>query len=292
MGREEIFIMCQLDHPNIVRLEEVYESHSEIYLVQELCLGGELFDRLDEQPDYHYNEVECARLVKQILCSVRYCHSKGIVHRDLKLENFLFSSKDPKTSQLKMIDFGLSKHFFQGEVQTDAVGTPYTVAPEIIKGNYNEKCDVWAIGVIAFLLLSGEPPFGGCGGPEPMMEVRANILGGDYRFEPAEIWDTVSELGKDFIRTVLVTDPVARPNACEAQEHNWIQHYSTQTQPTTPSQLLVCFKLILLCQLVFVEPIETFLHCLFNFLFVTVFKFVLQLLLIECVPHSETIVFK
>ena len=105
--REEIFIMCQLDHPNIVRLEEVYESHSEIYLVQELCLGGELFDRLDEQPDYHYNEVECARLVKQILCSVRYCHSKGIVHRDLKLENFLFSSKDPKTSQLKMIDFGM-----------------------------------------------------------------------------------------------------------------------------------------------------------------------------------------
>lgn len=83
--REEIFIMCQLDHPNIVRLEEVYESHSEIYLVQELCLGGELFDRLDEQPDYHYTEGECARLIKQMLCAVRYLHSKGIIHRDLKL---------------------------------------------------------------------------------------------------------------------------------------------------------------------------------------------------------------
>lgn len=91
--REEIFIMCQLDHPNIVRLEEVYESHSEIYLVQELCVGGELFDRLDEQPDYHYTEAECARLVKQMLSAVRYLHSKGIIHRDLKLENFLFSSK-------------------------------------------------------------------------------------------------------------------------------------------------------------------------------------------------------
>ena len=79
--REEIYIMCQLDHPNIVRLEEVYESHSEIYLVQELCLGGELFDRLDEQPDYHYTEAECARLVKQMLCAVRYLHSKGIIHR-------------------------------------------------------------------------------------------------------------------------------------------------------------------------------------------------------------------
>lgn len=75
--REEIFIMCQLDHPNIVRLEEVYESHSEIYLVQELCLGGELFDRLDEQPDYHYTEAQCARLVKQMLSAVRYLHSKG-----------------------------------------------------------------------------------------------------------------------------------------------------------------------------------------------------------------------
>jgi Protein kinase domain len=83
--REEIFIMCQLDHPNIVRLEEVYESHSEIYLVQELCVGGELFDRLDEQPDYRYTEGECARLIKQMLCAVRYLHSRGIIHRDLKL---------------------------------------------------------------------------------------------------------------------------------------------------------------------------------------------------------------
>jgi hypothetical protein len=100
--REEIFIMCQLDHPNIVRLEEVYESHNEIYLVQELCLGGELFDRLDEQPDYHYTEAECARLVKQMLCAMRYLHSKGIIHRDLKLENFLFSSTSTD-SELKMI---------------------------------------------------------------------------------------------------------------------------------------------------------------------------------------------
>jgi calcium-dependent protein kinase len=108
-----------LDHPNIVRLEEVYESHSEIYLVQELCLGGELFDRLDEQPDYHYTEAECARLVKQMLSAVRYLHSKGIIHRDLKLENFLFTSTSA-TSELKMIDFGLSKHFRYGEVQHEA----------------------------------------------------------------------------------------------------------------------------------------------------------------------------
>jgi len=220
--REEIFIMCQLDHPNIVRLEEVYESHSEIYLVQELCMGGELFDRLDEQPDYHYTETECARLIKQMLCAVRYLHSKGIIHRDLKLENFLFSSS-AQDSELKMIDFGLSKHFRYGEVQHEAVGTPYTVAPEVIRGQYDERCDIWAIGVIAFLLFSGDPPFGGCGGSESLMVVRQNILDGDFEFEPAEIWDLVSDLGKIFVQDLLVTDPKKRPLAREAQRHSWLK---------------------------------------------------------------------
>lgn len=146
---------CQLDHPNIVRLEEVYESNDEIYLVMELCVGGDLFDRLDEQPDYRYTEGECARMVKQICSSVRYLHSKGIIHRDLKLENFLFSTTE-KDAELKMCDFGLSKHFQVGEKQSEVVGTPYSVAPEVILGNYDEKCDVWAIGVVTFLLLSGE----------------------------------------------------------------------------------------------------------------------------------------
>jgi calcium-dependent protein kinase len=100
--RDEITIMCQLDHPNIIRLIEVYESFTEMFLVQELCTGGDLFDQLDKQPDYHYTERQCARLVKQMLCAVRYLHSKGIIHRDLKLENFLFSSNSPD-SDLKMI---------------------------------------------------------------------------------------------------------------------------------------------------------------------------------------------
>ncbi len=225
--REEIFIMCQLDHPNIVRLEEVYESHSEIYLVQELCVGGELFDRLDEQPDYHYTEAECARLVKQMLSAVRYLHSKGIIHRDLKLENFLFSSK-AQDSELKMIDFGLSKHFRFGEVHHEAVGTPYTVAPEVIHGSYDERCDIWAIGVITFLLLSGDPPFGGCGGTEPLLTVRANILACNYGFEPEDIWGLVSEKAKDFVRALLVVEPKHRPTAREAQKHSWLKEWASR----------------------------------------------------------------
>jgi len=222
--REEIAIMCQLDHPNIIRLEEVYESEREIYLVQELCTGGELFDRLDELEEYRYDEGECVRLVKMMVCGVRYIHSKGIIHRDLKLENFLFSNSSPD-SELKMIDFGLSKHFQSGDIQHEAVGTPYTVSPEVIRGTYDERCDVWAIGVISYLLLSGDPPFGGCGGPEPLLQVRSNILEGKYGFEPKDIWRNVSDRAKEFIVSLLVTDPNNRPTATDCQQLTWLRDY-------------------------------------------------------------------
>ncbi|KAL7570217.1 hypothetical protein ACA910_020644 [Epithemia clementina (nom. ined.)] len=219
--RNEIFIMCQLDHPNIVRIEEVYESTNEIFIVQELCLGGDLFDRLDEQPDYHYTEPQCARLVKQMLSAIRYLHSKGIIHRDLKLENFLFSTPDPQ-SELRMIDFGLSKHFIAGQHHHEKVGTPYTVAPEIIQGHYDEKCDIWALGVITYLLLSGETPFGGLDGEHPLL-VKQNIQRAHLAFEPADLWESVSSDAIAFVKRLLKGDPAMRPTAREAQRDNWIQ---------------------------------------------------------------------
>ena len=247
--RQEIYIMCQLDHPNIIRLEEVYESHNEIFLVQEYCKGGDLFDRLNDQhPHYHYSEIQCAKLVSVILCSVRYLHSKGIIHRDLKLENFLFSSKSPD-SELKLIDFGLSKHFKFGEIQHESVGTPYTVAPEVILGNYDARCDIWGIGVITFLLLSGYPPFGGCAGSsESLMPVRNNILSGSFRFEPSHIWANVSDLAKNFIKSLLTTNPNLRPTAEGAQQLPWIKEFSQRHNPSSNNlnpnvvRSLVAFK--------------------------------------------------
>mmetsp|Transcript_22324 Transcript_22324/g.25383 ORF Transcript_22324/g.25383 Transcript_22324/m.25383 type:complete len:412 (-) Transcript_22324:1774-3009(-) len=229
---DEIQIMCELEHPNIIRLQEVYESEDDIYLVEELCTGGELFDKLDEQPDYHYTEEKCADLIAKMLKALNYLHSQGIVHRDLKLENFLFSDQTEE-SNLKMIDFGLSKHFQFGEVHHEAVGTPYTVAPEVIKGSYDERCDIWAIGVIAYLLLSGDPPFGGCGGPETLIQVRRNILSGAFRFEPSEIWDYVSEEAKEFIMTLLQVEPSERPTAKEILRtspwlHKWHQGFGKE----------------------------------------------------------------
>eukprot|EP00934_Nitzschia_sp_Nitz4_P005363 Nitzschia sp. Nitz4//scaffold11_size288233//284721//287471//NITZ4_000830-RA/size288233-snap-gene-0.68-mRNA-1//-1//CDS//3329534242//5353//frame0 len=221
--QREVGIMCQLDHPNIVRLEEVYENENEIYLIQELCTGGDLFDRLEEQTDYHYSEAHCARLVKQMLCAVRYLHSKNVIHRDIKLENFLFSSSS-NDSELKLIDFGLSKHFTQ-ELEQESVGTPYTVAPEVITSKYNEKVDIWAIGVITYLLLSGETPFGGADGEE-LEEVRRNILRAKCSFEPEEIWNVVSDSAKKFVVRLLNPDSEKRPTAKEAQKDDWLQVYA------------------------------------------------------------------
>jgi calcium-dependent protein kinase len=196
-----------------------------------LCSGGDLFDRLEAQPDYHYSEVQCAKLVKQMLSAVRYLHSRKIIHRDLKLENFLFDSED--SDDLKMIDFGLSKHFKSaGAVHHEAVGTPYAVAPEIIRGSYDEKVDVWSMGVITYLLLSGDSPFGGVDG-EPLMCVRDNILKCQLVFEPREIWDEVSEEGKNFVRRLLTSDPTKRPTARDAQRDEWLQIYSNKNVEDT-----------------------------------------------------------
>jgi len=220
--RDEIDIMCELDHPNVVSLEEVYETATKVYLVEELLSGGELFDRLEEQPLYCYSEEQCVEMIRQITTAVGYIHSKGIVHRDLKLENFLFETTAPN-SQLKIIDFGLSKHFAFDKSITDIVGTPYTVAPEVINGNYTAKCDVWGIGVIAYMLLCGDPPFGGCGGPETGDQIRANILAGQVVFGPNPVWDSVSDGAKDFVRSLLVTDPSIRPTSVECLNMPWLR---------------------------------------------------------------------
>ena len=222
---EEVKIMCALDHPNIVCLEEVYEGDSKLYLTQELCTGGDLFDRLEaveELTNESYTEKQCARIVRQIISSVAYLHSKNIIHRDLKLENFLFSDES-NTSDLKMIDFGLSKHFNVGELQHEHVGTPYTVAPEVIrsKDGYDAKVDVWAIGVITYLLLSGDTPFGGASPDDNLKDVRDRILLGRVSFDDA-CWNKVSHLAIDFIQSILVLNPLKRPNVEELPKHPWL----------------------------------------------------------------------
>jgi calcium-dependent protein kinase len=223
--KDEIAILKQLDHPNIVRLEEVYETPDHMFLILELCSGGEMLDRLNSQKGFHYSEKVAADYVKIMVNAIRYIHEHNITHRDLKLENFLLQDRT-ETSDLKLIDFGLSRHFKKSEKMTVPVGTPYYVAPEVLRGVYDEECDLWSLGVITYMLLSGTPPFPGQGEGEILSRVKK----GHYSLEISR-FDGVSDHAKDFIRKLLVMDPKRRMTAKEAQEHVWMHDFDHPTEP-------------------------------------------------------------
>lgn len=154
--KDEIAILSKLDHPNILKLYEVFTDDKRYYLVTELCKGGELFDEILNKG--YFSEKEAALIIQQILQAVSYCHNLKIVHRDLKPENVLIDKEQGNC--IKIIDFGTSiKH--NDQVLTNTHGTSYYIAPEVLLKKYNEKCDVWSIGVILYILLSGKPPFDG-----------------------------------------------------------------------------------------------------------------------------------
>ena len=158
----EVELMRLVDHPNIIRLYEWFEDASNVFIVMDLCEGGELFDTISKVG--HFTEQLAANLFRDMMGAVNYCCTKKICHKDLKPENFMFAAKD-ETSTIKLIDFGLSQTFEDpkiGKVRMKAkVGTPYYIAPEVIRGDYDEKCDVWSMGVILYILICGAPPFYG-----------------------------------------------------------------------------------------------------------------------------------
>jgi len=234
--REEIQIMSQLDHPNILRLHEYFENNDAIYLVMERCLGGELLDRLHEQKGHHYSEIVACKYINTMVRAINYCHSHKIVHRDLKLENFLFESKSID-SELKLIDFGLSQHFEPNVLLHKSVGTPYYVSPEVLAGNYDAKCDVWSIGVIAYMLLSGTPPFYGKDDNETLQSVKI----GKWKFHES-LFKPISNHAKDFIRCCLTRNPLKRMSSSQLLEHPWF-NLLTVPQPEKSISLDVISRL-------------------------------------------------
>ena len=170
--------MSECDHPNIIKLIEIYEDKLHYELIMEELNGGSLTERLIEKVDDDgetFSEREAATIFKQIISAISYCHGKGIVHRDLKMENVIFV--DTKGNlDIKIIDFGLSQYdtfkllslvnlISEETAKTvnmnDIVGTPHYIAPEVLKGKYNQKCDIWSAGVILYSMLSGHFPFNG-----------------------------------------------------------------------------------------------------------------------------------
>ncbi|KAB2037523.1 hypothetical protein E1A91_D03G082800v1 [Gossypium mustelinum] len=215
--RREVEIMKHLPHhPNIVTLKDTYEDDNAVHLVMELCEGGELFDRIVARG--HYTERAAAAVTKTIVEVVQMCHKHGVMHRDLKPENFLFANKK-ETAALKSIDFGLSVFFKPGEIFTEIVGSPYYMAPEVLKRNYGREVDVWSAGVILYILLCGVPPFWAETEQGVAQAIIRSVI--DFKRDP---WPKVSENAKDLVRKMLNPDPKRRLTAQEVLDHPWLQN--------------------------------------------------------------------
>mmetsp|Transcript_40532 Transcript_40532/g.104902 ORF Transcript_40532/g.104902 Transcript_40532/m.104902 type:complete len:564 (+) Transcript_40532:144-1835(+) len=208
----EVNVFLGMDHPHVARLFDVYETPEYMHLVMECLEGGELFDRVTEKK--RFSEGDAANTSRQMLLAVNYLHSHGIVHRDLKLENFLYDFKNG--DHLKLIDFGFSKIWDPNIKMHVSCGTLSYVAPEVLEKNYTQQCDLWSLGVITFILLAGYMPFSG----SETVQTRS-ILAGKYTLKK-ERWSTISKDATHFIQSLLQVDPEKRLTAESALQHEWI----------------------------------------------------------------------
>jgi calcium-dependent protein kinase len=201
-------------HPNVVCVADAYEDSRAVYFVMELCTGGEMFDKIVAAG--HYSEKSAADAFRTILRMLHHCHTLGVVHRDLKPENFLLSERGAG-AVLKATDFGLSAFFKVGDVFTEMVGSPYYVAPEVLRKRYGPECDLWSVGVILYILLGGLPPFWG----ENEKAIFDAVMRGHLDFSE-DPWPSISEKAKDLVRRLLTKDVAARLNIEQALAHPWL----------------------------------------------------------------------
>lgn len=211
--RQEIKIISGLIHENIVQFYRLEEDEENFYVIMELVGGGELFDYIIDNGVVKESDTVC--VIAQVCKAIEYMHSMGIIHRDLKPENLLFKDSDHRV--VKIADFGESKSFKDGQLNTYC-GTPDYMAPEIIRGElYGSEVDIWSIGVISYVMLAGFPPFDG----ENDIEVFTSILSVRYDF-PSPEWNKISSTAKNFIQSILLQNPKQRLTASECLSHPWI----------------------------------------------------------------------
>lgn len=212
----EVEVMRRLKHPNLVQFVDYFEDVDYNYLVMEMMTGGELFTRIVEKEKY--SEAEAQRLVRTLVEAIKFCHDLGIVHRDLKPENILLANP-ADDAPLKIADFGFAK-FDLGNARnlSTACGTPGYVAPEILKGDkYGKEVDVWSLGVIAYILLCGYPPFHSSNQARLFELIKA----GEFEFDEAD-WKDISVDAKDLIARMLTVDPLKRMTTTQTLSHAWL----------------------------------------------------------------------
>ena len=217
---DEIEILKNLDHPDIVRIMEFYNTEESYYIINEYCPGGELFDQINKR----FSETQIAVMFRQILSGLAYLHSNNIIHRDLKLENILIKEieKSKETNEdlfvLKIIDFGTAKIFDKTKKAKAIVGSSYYIAPEVLNKKYNNECDLWSAGVILYMFIVGHAPFDGKNDREIMEKVKkGNFLKNEER------WIKASNEVKDLINKLLIYEPEKRLTAFQALKHPWFK---------------------------------------------------------------------
>lgn len=241
--RREVAISLCMDHPHVSRLHDVYEEDSQLLLVFERLSGGELYDRLVQKE--RFPEEEAQDVIHQIVLMMAYIHgAQRVAHRDVKLENLVYASAGGRT--LKIIDFGLATFALQGRPMRAQCGTLQYTSPEVLRGSYTTQCDIWSVGVVAYILLSGTMPFRGS---------KSSVLQGTFQMH-SDVWKGLSQDSRNFVREMLQVEPCNRPNAQAALGHVWMQRHTAHADleswvrsslrdfPTIPKLRRICLRMM------------------------------------------------
>ena len=229
----ELDILRQVDHPNIIKYYETYNDGEYLHIVTELCTGGDLLERIRQRKKF--TEAEAAKIMEKILTAISFLHNLGICHRDIKPENFMFTSED-LDAEIKIIDFGLSTKFLSENCMNDVVGTPFYVAPEVLQGVYTNACDIWSLGVVLYSMVNGKQPFTGTSS-----EVLSKVAKATVNF-PERNWHNISTDAKDIILKMLERDPNKRYTAKKCLEHPWFTKNRDTSEPKLDVKLLTRLK--------------------------------------------------
>ena len=265
----EINILKKLSHPNIVKIFEFYITKAHYYIVTEYCKEGELFTYIKKK----FSERQLAVLFYQIFSGLWYLHDNKILHRDIKLENIMISGKeiDKSTDEelfwIKIIDFGTAKIFEKNKKEKDVVGSSYYIAPEVLKKNYNEKCDIWSVGIILYMTLVGKAPFDG----KDDDEIIHNIKTGNYNNKNEKLKEHSEEV-RDLLSKLLEKDSKKRLSAKEALEHNWFKKFGGRS-------LFSNYKK---------EEVEPYINNLFNYSFNSKIQQLVIAFLVHNLPSNES----
>lgn len=227
---KETAILSSLDHPNILKCYEIFEDNWKFYVATDYCEGGELFEKIVKLKKF--TEVQASYIMYQLLSAIAYCHDKKVIHRDLKPENILLDDTGDSLS-IKVADFGSSCFLDSKRKLSGCFGSAYYVAPEVLDEEYNEKCDIWSVGVILYILLTGKPPYN-CRDEKAILK---RIKTSPLVINKAD-WPHLSPDAIDLLQQLLVVSPKHRISAKTALEHKWIQSHRHGTESPDLTQVL------------------------------------------------------